>query len=315
MKKKNFLITGGTGFIGSAITKYLIKNKYKVSVFDNNSRGKLNRLHEVANKFVFINGDIRNIKKVSAACKNKDVVIHLAYVNGTETFYKKPIEILDIAVKGIINVIESCIKNKIKELYIASSSEVYQTPFTIPTKESEMLKIPDIYNPRYSYGGGKIISELLGIHYGKKFFKKLVIFRPHNVYGSDMGNEHVIPQFINRMKKINKNKKNFNIMGTGKEIRSFIHINDFINAFSLILRKAKHLEIYNIGTEEKIRINKLALLISKLMNKKIFIKRKKIAKGSTRMRCPDITKIKKIGFVKKISLKKGLENIINNPDY
>ena len=315
MKKKNFLITGGTGFIGSAITKYLIKNKYKVSVFDNNSRGKLNRLHEVANKFVFINGDIRNIKKVSAACKNKDVVIHLAYVNGTETFYKKPIEILDIAVKGIINVIESCIKNKIKELYIASSSEVYQTPFTIPTKESEMLKIPDIYNPRYSYGGGKIISELLGIHYGKKFFKKLVIFRPHNVYGSDMGNEHVIPQFINRMKKINKNKKNFNIMGTGKEIRSFIHINDFINAFSLILRKAKHLEIYNIGTEEKIRINKLALLISKLMNKKIFIKRKKIAKGSTRMRCPNITKIKKIGFVKRISLKKGLENIINNPDY
>ena len=315
MKKKNFLITGGTGFIGSAITKYLIKNKYKVSVFDNNSRGKLNRLHEVANKFVFINGDIRNIKKVSAACKNKDVVIHLAYVNGTETFYKKPIEILDIAVKGIINVIESCIKNKIKELYIASSSEVYQTPFTIPTKESEMLKIPDIYNPRYSYGGGKIISELLGIHYGKKFFKKLVIFRPHNVYGSDMGNEHVIPQFINRMKKINKNKKNFNIMGTGKEIRSFIHIDDFINAFSLILRKAKHLEIYNIGTEEKIRINKLALLISKLMNKKIFIKRKKIAKGSTRMRCPNITKIKKIGFVKRISLKKGLENIINNPDY
>ena len=315
MKKKNFLITGGTGFIGSAITKYLIKNKYKVSVFDNNSRGKLNRLHEVANKFVFINGDIRNIKKVSAACKNKDVVIHLAYVNGTETFYKKPVEILDIAVKGIINVIESCIKNKIKELYIASSSEVYQTPFTIPTKESEMLKIPDIYNPRYSYGGGKIISELLGIHYGKKYFKKLVIFRPHNVYGSDMGNEHVIPQFINRMKKINKNKRNFDIMGTGKEIRSFIHINDFINAFSLILRKAKHLEIYNIGTEEKIRINKLALLISKLMNKKIFIKRKKIAKGSTRMRCPNITKIKKIGFVKRISLKKGLENIINNPDY
>ena len=96
-------------------------------------------------------------------------------------------------------------KNKIKELYIASSSEVYQTPIKIPTDESEMLKIPDIYNPRYSYGGGKIISELLGIHYGKKHFKKLVIFRPHNVYGSDMGNDHVIPQFINRMKKINTN--------------------------------------------------------------------------------------------------------------
>ena len=236
----------------------------------------------------------------------------MAYINGTETFYKKPVEILDIAIKGIISVVEACVKNKIKELYIASSSEVYQTPYKIPTKENEMLKIPDIYNPRYSYGGGKIVSELVGVHYGKKYFKKLVIFRPHNVYGPDMGNEHVIPQFINRMKKIKKNKKNFSILGSGKEIRSFIHIDDFTNAFGLILKKAKHLEIYNIGTQEKIRINKLALLISKLMNRKILIKRKKIAKGGTKMRCPDISKIKKMGFVKKITLKTGLKNIINN---
>ena len=262
MKKKKFLVTGGTGFIGSAITKYLIKNNYKVSVLDNNSRGKLRRLNDVKGKFSFIKGDVRNMDKVLSACRNKDAVIHLAYINGTETFYKKPVEVLDIAIKGIINVIESCIKNKIKKLYIASSSEVYQTPLKIPTKENEMLKIPDIYNPRYSYGGGKIISELLGIHYGKKYFKKLVIFRPHNVYGSDMGNEHVIPQFINRMKKIKKNKGNFNILGSGKEVRSFVHINDFTRAFGLILKKAKHLEIYNIGTQEKIKIKELALLNS-----------------------------------------------------
>ena len=312
MKKKKFLVTGGTGFIGSAITKYLVKNKHEVSVFDNNSRGKLKRLQDIKGKFSFIKGDIRNAHKVLSACKNKNAVIHLAYINGTETFYKKPVEILDIAIKGIISVVEACVKNKIKELYIASSSEVYQTPFKIPTKENEMLKIPDIYNPRYSYGGGKIISELVGVHYGKKYFKKLVIFRPHNVYGPDMGNEHVIPQFINRMKKIKKNKKNFSILGSGKEIRSFIHIDDFTNAFGLILKKAKHLEIYNIGTQEKIRINKLALLISKLMNRKILIERKKIAKGGAKMRCPDISKIKKMGFVKKITLKTGLKNIINN---
>ena len=139
MKKKNFLVTGGTGFIGSAITKYLIKNNYKVSVLDNNSRGKLSRLNDVKGKFSFIKGDVRNMNKVLSACRNKDAVIHLAYVNGTETFYKKPVEVLDIAVKGIINVIESCIKNKIREIYIASSSEVYQTPSKIPTTENEML--------------------------------------------------------------------------------------------------------------------------------------------------------------------------------
>ena len=310
--KKKFLITGGTGFIGSAITRHLIKKNYKVTVFDNNSRGKLKRLNSVKNKFSFIKGDIRNMKKIALACKNIDAVVHLAYINGTANFYKKPVEILEIAVKGIINVIESCIKNKVKELYIASSSEVYQTPINVPTNEKEMLKIPDIYNPRYSYGGGKIISELLGIHYGKKYFKKLVIFRPHNVYGPDMGNGHVIPQFINRMKK---NKKYFNILGSGNEIRSFIHIKDFTDSFDLILKKGKHLAIYNIGTQEKIKINKLALLIAELMNKKISIKRKKIAKGSTKIRCPDIAKMKKLGFRKKIPLKIGLKNIINKTIY
>ena len=310
MRKKNFLVTGGTGFIGAAITKHLIKNGHKVSVLDNNSRGKIKRLSHVKNKFSFVKGDIRNFKKVLLASKNKNAVVHLAYINGTETFYKKPVEILEIAIKGIMNVIDACIKNKIKELYIASSSEVYQTPVKIPTKETEMLKIPNVYNPRYSYGGGKIISELMGIHYGKKYFKKLIIFRPHNVYGPDMGNEHVIPQFINRMKKIRKKSNKFNILGSGKEVRSFIHINDFTNAFGLILKRGKHLQIYNIGTKDKIQIKKLAEIISKIMNKKILIKNKKIAKGSTKMRCPDISKIQRMGFIKKMSLREGLKNII-----
>ncbi len=125
-----------------------------------------------------------------------------------------------------------------------------------------------------------------------------------------MGNEHVIPQFINRMKKLGKKNQTFNILGSGNEVRSFIHIKDFIDAFAHILKKGKHLEIYNIGTQEKIKIRKLAITISEIMNKKILIKNKKIAKGSTKIRCPNISKIQKMGFVKKISLKKGLTNII-----
>ena len=169
--------------------------------------------------------------------KKVDAVIHLAYINGTRYFYEKPDVILDVAIKGLINVFDGCKKYKIKELYLASSSEVYQTPLKIPTDENEMLKIPDIYNPRYSYGGGKILTELMGIHYGKKFFKRLIIFRPHNVYGPNMGNEHVIPEFVKKMKSI-KNKI-FKIQGSGNEIRSFIYIDDFINAFDLILHKGK----------------------------------------------------------------------------
>ena len=171
MKKKNFLITGGTGFIGSNISNLLIKNNHKVKIFDNNSRGSIQKIKKIKNKLKFIKGDIRNINHLNKSFKKVDAVIHLAYVNGTKNFYEEPVKILDIAVKGIINVIDCCIKNNVKELYLASSSEVYQTPNKIPTDENEPLKVPDVFNPRFSYGGGKIISELMGIHYGKNFLK------------------------------------------------------------------------------------------------------------------------------------------------
>ena len=174
-----------------------------------------------------------------------------------------------------------------------------------------MLKIPDIHNPRYSYGGGKIFSELYGIHFAKKYLRKFIIFRPHNVYGKDMGNDHVIPEFLNRFKKLG-NKKNFLIYGTGNEIRSFIHINDFISGFDKVFKKGKNQEIYNIGTEEKIKISNLALLISKIFKKPIKFKKTKILKGSPNIRCPNINKIKKLGFKQKIRLKKGILSIIGD---
>lgn len=308
--KKNILITGGSGFIGSAITKHLVKEKNRVIVFDNNSRGKSRRLIEVKNKIKFIKGDIRNKKKLLSIKGKVDTVIHLAYVNGTKFFYKKPFEILDIAVNGLINVLDFCKKKKVKNFYLASSSEVYQNPLKIPTDEEEMLKIPNIHNPRYSYGGGKIISELYGIHFAKKFLKKFIIFRPHNVYGKDMGNEHVVPEFINRFKKLG-NKKNFLIYGTGQEVRSFIHIDDFISGFDKVFKKGKNQEIYNIGTSEKIKISKLAKLIAKILGKSVKFKKTKVLKGSPSVRCPNIKKIKKLGFRQNIRLKDGIKKILN----
>ena len=308
MQKKNrkhYLITGGLGFIGSAISNLLIKKGERVTIFDNLSRGKRKRVLLKHPKLNFVNGDIRKMKDVRKSLKNVNVVIHLAYINGTKYFYTKPTEILDVAIKGILNIIDGCKEKRIKELYLASSSEVYQTPSKIPTDENESLKIPNVYNPRYSYGGGKILTELMGVNYGRKFFKKLIIFRPHNVYGPDMGKEHVIPEFINRIKKI-KNK-NFKIQGTGNETRSFIYIDDFISAFELLLKKGKHLNIYNIGTLEKVSIKKLAKLVSNISKKKISIQKTPLKEGGTRKRLPDIRKIKKLGFAQKIKLKEGLK--------
>ena len=93
----------------------------------------------------------------------------------------------------------------------------------------ERMIIPNPFNPRYSYSAGKIITEIMGINYAK-FFKKLIIIRPHNVYGPNMGKEHVIPEIIMKFNKL-KNKKIVKIIGDGTETRSFIYISDFVDAF------------------------------------------------------------------------------------
>jgi nucleoside-diphosphate-sugar epimerase len=305
--KKKFLITGGTGFIGSNIANMLAEKGYAVIVFDNNKRGNINRIK--SKKIQFIRGDIRNKKELKKAFKGIDAVIHLAYVNGTKYFYTNPDLVLDVATKGLINIFDICLSQNIKELYLASSSEVYQNPKKIPTDEEEMLKIPDVYNPRYSYGGGKILTELYGVNYGKKYFKKLIIFRPHNVYGHDMGNEHVIPELIRKIKNLRK-KKTITIQGSGKETRSFIHVNDFCEAFYLLTKKGKHLGIYNIGTEERVTIIELLNYIKKILGKNFVINRGPLREGGTLHRCPSIKKIKKIGFRPKIKLKDGIKILL-----
>ncbi len=280
---------------------------YKVIIYDNESRGYLKKLNN--KKIKFIKGDIRDKKKLNKSLKYVNAIIHLAYINGTKYFYEIPDQILDVAVKGLVNILDGCKKFKIKELYLASSSEVYQTPINIPTKETEPLKIPNVYNPRFSYSGGKILTELMGINYGRKFFKKLIIFRPHNVYGPEMGNEHVIPEFITKVRNLKKGI--FKIQGSGKETRSFIYIDDFVEAFYLLIKKGKHLNIYNVGTNENIKIIDLAKKILELLNKKLKIKKTPLKKGGTKIRLPDISKITKLGFLQKYNLDEGLKKIIN----
>lgn len=311
MKSKNYLVTGGTGFIGSALVRRLVKEGFGVRIIDNDSRGASERLKDVANRVEMCLADIRDADAVQKACKGVDSVIHLAYVNGTEFFYKKPELVLDVGVKGMINVIDGCIKYSVKELILASSSEVYQTPPKVPTDETVPLSIPDPLNPRYSYGGGKIISELLAINYGRKYFDRVIVFRPHNVYGPDMGWEHVIPQFVMRMKEISGQmdgkKIRFPIQGTGKETRAFVFIDDFIEGSMLVLKKGEHMGIYHIGTMEEISMENVAIEIGRYFGKEIIIVPGELTKGSTLRRCPDITKLKKLGYIPKIPLKEGLK--------
>lgn len=308
---EKILVTGGSGFIGAALVIRLVKDGHDVTVLDNNSRGNLRRLNSVKNDICFIEGDIRNPDIVRSATKSQNTVFHLAYINGTKFFYEKPELILDIAVKGMVNVLDACIADKVPQLILASSSEVYQTPPTIPTDESAPLIVPDVLNPRYSYGGGKIISELMAINYGRRFFERTLIFRPHNVYGPDMGWEHVIPELCMRLYNLSKKETNFSIQGTGQEKRSFIYINDFIEGLMKVFNKGENLGIYHIGTQEEITMKELSLLIAENMGRQVQIMPGELRAGSALRRCPDISKIENLGFKPEWSIKEGLKETVS----
>jgi len=311
MGARRYLVTGGLGFLGAALVRRLAKSGHRVRVLDNESRGSLSRLADMRTEIEVVKGDIRDAAVVQRSLQGIDSVCHLAAINGTKYFYEKPAEVLEVAVKGMSNVLDGCVAEGVKELLFVSSSEVYQTPPTIPTDEDVPLAIPDPLNPRYSYAGGKIVSELMAIHYGKRHFDRVLIVRPHNVYGPDMGWEHVVAQFAVRLQRLlsteGKSKKiRFPIQGTGEQSRSFVYIEDCVAALMLILEKGEHLNIYNIGTTEEITIRELAHRVANLLGVQIEIVPGPPPKGEPLRRCPDIRKLQGFGYRPRFQLDDGL---------
>lgn len=315
MIPKRYLVTGGTGFIGSALVKRLVADGHRVRVLDNNSRGAARRIADIIDDIELVEADIRDAKAVTAAAKGVDCVCHLAAVNGTEFFYSKPELVLDVGIRGMLAVIDACRANDVGDLVYASSSEVYQTPPAVPTDETAPLSVPDVTNPRYSYGGSKIIGELIALNYGKTGFERVTIFRPHNVYGPDMGWEHVLPQFVLRAKELIARYPDgvvpFPIQGDGSQTRAFIHINDFTDALIDVIDKGGHLEIYNIGNPEEVTIADLAQRVMAYMGRQTELIPGEKPEGATPRRSPDITKLSGLGFKPKLSLDAGLPSLID----
>jgi nucleoside-diphosphate-sugar epimerase len=229
--KVRYLVTGGAGFIGSALVRRLCAEGHQVVVLDDLSRGDVGRLH---GQSLFIRvGDIRDPKAVTEAMHGCDRVVHCAYLQGTQTFYAEPRQVLDVAVRGMLNVLSACEATGCGDLLLVSSSEAYQVASIVPTPEAIPLTVPDPLNPRYSYGGGKIACELMALAWARTgVLDRLIIARPHNIYGPDMGREHVIPEFCLHMNDLAARHQDgiipFPIQGTGQETRSFCYIDDCI---------------------------------------------------------------------------------------
>ena len=309
---KLYLVTGGTGFIGSALVRRLVSEKRRVRVLDNDLRGSAARLSDLEGRIELVQADVRDVDAAAAAASGVDCILHLAALNGTENFYRRPELVLDIGLRGMYAMLEAARINGVREFVLASSSEAYQTPDTVPTPETETLKIPDPWNPRYSYGGSKLISEIMLANYNRDVFKRAMIFRPHNVFGPDMGWEHVLPQFILRAHDANILQKDgplkFSIQGDGTETRSFIYIDDFVDGLVAMLDYGEHRTVYHIGTEEERTIRDLAEEVVRWFKREPEIVAGPLQPGGTLRRCPDISRLRGLGFQPRKTFKEGLQH-------
>jgi nucleoside-diphosphate-sugar epimerase len=297
------LITGGGGFIGSALANRLVSEGHEVVAFDRFSRGKESRLDP---RVEIRRGDIRRPSDVADAAVLCDAVWHLAYIQGTQTFYADPREVIDVALRGIVNVLDV---SEGRDFFLVSSSEVYQEPpqGMYPTDETVPLVVPDVTNPRYSYGGGKIASEVATFAHADRL-NRAVIVRPHNIYGPDMGTDHVIPEFVLRMLETGPD---FPIQGTGRETRSFCYIDDCIDGLLTLYDKGAHRSVYHLGNPyEEWSIGGLAELIGEKLGRKVRVVPGTLPKGSPTRRLPDIGKMRGLGYKPHVDLFTGLESTV-----
>ncbi len=293
------LVTGSGGFLGRALATGLRREGAEVVEFDNHSR------HGSAGE----RRDVRDASAVLCAAEGVGAVFHLAAINGTASFYSKPWEVAEVQVRGTLNVIDACIRHGIRSLYLFSTSEVYNNPPIVPTPENVPLLVPDISNPRFSYSGSKIASEVLCQHAP---IESVVTLRPHNVIGPGMGYQHVVPEMTMRMRREPTN--DFTIKGAGST-RAFIHVDDFTSAVIKIWQHTESAqgrvrECYHVGTEEQTSVTSLAGQIARLVGRQFRWRTAPGADGEPRSRCPDTRKLRALGWLPTVALDQAVSDTV-----
>jgi len=309
--KKVSVVSGGGGFIGHHLVKNLERNE-NVIVLDNFARGTPERLKDCANNVKVIRCDLTDYDDLKQSLSGYEInnFYHLAAINGTGNFYKIPLQIMDVGVMSCFNILKFSLETEISKIIVASSAEVYQNASIVPTPEDIPLIVPSVHNPRYSYALSKIYTEYYSYQFGKIHKKNISIFRPHNVYGPDMGLQHVVPQFIMEfLKNKSEDQAKIDVKGSLDAIRSFCYVDDIVAGIKLLSEKNDGVNVYNIGTNHKVSMSDLLDEISTISKTEYQINQNDNQHiGGTKLRCPDISKISELGFNPIYSLNQGLTN-------
>ncbi len=305
------LISGGDGFIGKNLVKHLHDKKHEIIVIDNHitsflTNSNLDLVRHIEKPIEDILAD--EIEKV-------DVIFHLASVASPLVYKKDFRNVYNPNVKGTEKLIDLA-KRDSARLIFTSTSEVYGMLDDDLTEgmgiSEESISISHLLNERSIYPTSKKMGEELVKNYINQG-GNAVILRLFNVYGPDMdvlnnGYGRVIPNFINAI----KNNKEIQIFGNGKQIRSFIWIDDIIEALELLVKTPNLPSVINIGNSDPISIYELSEILFILANKRVPVSYVDKDPDDPLWRKPNISKVKTIlNWEPKTSLKEGLSIILN----
>jgi UDP-glucose 4-epimerase len=283
----SYVITGGAGYIGSHLVDALTKLYNDIVVIDDFSNGNY-----VNKKAKYLNIDLRDSSTSSLKIQAGSILYHLAANPDVRTSMINSYEHFSRDVIATFNVLEMARRNDVSLLVFASSSTVYGETDKIPTPENAELK------PISNYGVFKLLGEHLLEYYSRVYGIKGISIRLANVTGGRVSHG-VIKDFV---EKLRKNPYKLEILGNGKQRKSYIYITDVIDAFLTLEKKFNGLyDAFNVGNEDWITVDEIAKIVEEEMN--LTPVHEYVDKGEgrgwvgdVRFMLLDISKIKQLGW-------------------
>ncbi len=299
------LVTGGAGFIGSHLCRYLLQKGYSVTCLDNFFTGKNLNIIDLKKspKFRVIPHDITNPIDIK---EHFDRVYNLACPASPINYQFDPIETIKASTIGVINVLEFAKLNGARVLQ-SSTSEIYGDPLEHPQKESYKGNVNTL-GPRACYDEGKRVAETLFMDYHRAYKIPIRIARIFNTYGPTDANDGRV--FCNFIMQALKNKP-LTVYGTGEQTRSFCYVSELVEGLYRLM-ESNIIGPINLGNPREFTMLELAKKIIKLTNSKSKIEYRELPQDDPTQRRPDITLAKKfLKWEPNIQLDEGLIKTID----
>ena len=309
---KNYLITGGAGFIGSTLANHLSKDN-AVMVIDDLSMGKESNLKKSKN-LNFIEGSVtdRNLMTKIISENTFDYIFHLAAIASVADSVERPVETHQINFESVLMLLELVRKYQktLKRLAFSSSAAVYGDEPTLPKKEESVIR------PLTPYAIDKFAAEQYVLDYNHLYGINTSAVRFFNVYGPNQNPESpysgVISILVDRYKKLkNGERVEFTLFGDGSQSRDFVFVEDVIQALLLVASKEDALgKQFNVGTGSALSSNEWIDVINEVGNVVLPVKYESEREGDIKKSVSDISRLKSLGYQSNFSVHEGIREYL-----